>query len=71
MDSDLVQNRVSLIFKFNQSVDALLDDTFFEQDNNKNSIANKIKECSSILLPSIKKSFFKKTLEEYWNNRNT
>ena len=62
MDNDLVQNRVNLLFKFSKSVDALLDDTFFESDVSENSIAYKIKECQTILLPSVKKSFFKKTL---------
>jgi hypothetical protein len=43
MDPDLVENRVELLFKFSKSVDAILPDTFFEENVTENSIANKIK----------------------------
>lgn len=70
MDADLVLNRVALLFRFSKSVDALFPDTFFEKDVSESSIANKIKECSTILLPSVKMRFFKTQLQEYWDLRN-
>ena len=59
LDIDLIQNRVNLLFSFSKSVDALLPDTFFEENVSENSIANKIKDCQTLLLPSVKIRFFK------------
>lgn len=59
MDLDLIQNRVTLLFRFSKSVNALLPDTFFEENVSDNSIACKIKQCQTLLLPSVKIRFFK------------
>jgi len=59
LDIDLIQNRTDLLFKFSKSVEALLPDTFFEENVSEKSIANKIKTCQTILLPSVKVQFFK------------
>lgn len=45
LDIDLIQNRSNLLFRFSKSVDALLPDTFFEENVSENSIASKIKDC--------------------------
>jgi hypothetical protein len=59
LDIDLIQNRSNLLFTFSKSIDALLPDTFFEENVSENSIASKIKDCQTILLPSVKIRFFK------------
>lgn len=71
MDRDLVQNRVNLLFNFSKSVDDLLPSTYFEESMSKNSIANKIKENQTLLIPSVKMRFFKTQLQAYWNVRAT
>lgn len=43
MDSDLIKNRIELLFEFSKAVDGLLQDTFFEEHVSENSLAFKIK----------------------------
>lgn len=69
MDPELLQNRINLLFNFSKSVDDLLPSTFFEENVSELSIANKIKQNQTLLIPSVKIRFFKTQLQQYWSVR--
>ena len=69
MNTDLVQNRVDLLFRFSKSVDTLLPDTYFQENAFKGSIGDLIQQNQTLLLPSVKMRFFKEQLKTYWEQR--
>lgn len=70
MDPDLLNSRISLLIDLSQSVQRLIEYTYFEEDMTEESIAYKIKQNQDLLLPSVKMSLFKKSLLKFWEERN-
>lgn len=54
MDRNLVFARVGLLLELSQSVDKIVDHTFFSKDIVSGSMADLIKDNHEILLPDLK-----------------